>query len=115
MYTILNKDGEKVAYIQNMMIMDLSQEQVLGILIGDCFFGRRNSVIGKIFNNTAYLINGEIVGKVVNNEEYKNLALKKAQMQAAWDILSNIKEHTSTWIVETNKWSEKPLIFYLLS
>ncbi len=114
MYTILNQKGEKIAYIQNRMIMDLSLEQVLGILIGDCFFGRKQNVIGKIFNKTAYLINGEIVGKVVNNDDHKNMPLKKVQMQAAWDILTNIKEHTSTWILETNKWSEKPFLFHLL-
>ncbi len=114
MYTILNQKGEKVAYIQNMMIMDMSQEQVLGILIGDCFFGKKNNVIGKIFNKSAYLINGEICGKIINNEEYKNIALKKYQMQAAWEILSNIKEHTSTWIVETNKWSNRVLLDHLL-
>ena len=114
MYSILNQKGEKVAHIQNMMIVDLSGETVLGILIGDCFFGRKNNVIGKIFNKTAYLVNGEMVGKIVENKEYKNIALKKAQMSAAWDILSNIKEHTSTWIVESNKWSEKPLLFHLL-
>ena len=114
MYTILNQKGENVAYIQNMMIMDLTQEQVLGILIGDCFFGKKNNVIGKIFNKTAYLINGEIVGKIINNEEYKNVSLKKSQMQAAWEILSNIKEHTSTWIVETNKWSNRVLLDHLL-
>ena len=114
MYTILNQKGEKVAHIQNMMIMDLTQEQVLGILIGDCFFGKKNNVIGKIFNKTAYLITGEIVGKIINNEEYKNVSLKKSQMQAAWDILSNIKEHTSTWIVETNKWSNRLLLDHLL-
>jgi hypothetical protein len=114
MYTIQNQKGEQVAFIQNMMILDLSQEQVLGILIGDCFFGRKNNVIGKIFNKTAYLVNGEIVGKIVLNESYKNIPLKKLQMQAAWDILSNIKEHTSSWIVETDKWSDKPLMFHLL-
>ena len=41
MYTILNQNGEPVAYIQNMMIMDLNQEHVHGILIGDCFFGKK--------------------------------------------------------------------------
>ena len=114
MYSILNQNGEKVAHIQNMMIVDLSGEAVLGILIGDCFFGRKNNEIGKIFNKTAYLINGEIVGKIIENKDYKNTALKKTQMVAAWEILSNIKEHTSTWIVETKKWSEKPLLFHLL-
>jgi sporulation protein YlmC with PRC-barrel domain len=114
MYTILNQKGEPVAYIQNMMIMDLNQEQVHGILIGDCFFGKKNHIIGKIFNKTAYLVTGEIVGTVVQNTAYKNVALKKAHMQAAWDILSNIKDHTSPWIVEKNKWSIKPILFHLL-
>jgi hypothetical protein len=114
MYTILNQKGEAVAYIQNMMIMDLNQEQVHGILIGDCFYGKKDHMIGKIFNKTDYLINGEIVGKVIQNTEYKNVALKKGNMQAAWEILSNIKNHTSTWIVESTKWSDKPILFHLL-
>lgn len=114
MYTILNEQDEPVAYIQNMMIMDLSQEHVHGILIGDCFFGKKNHIIGKIFNDKAYLVNGEIVGKVILNKHYKNVALKKVHMQAAWDILSNIKDHTSPWIIETTKWSPKPLLFHLL-
>lgn len=114
MYTILNQKGEAVAYIQNMMIMDLNLEHLHGILIGDCFFGKQNHIIGKIFNNTAYLVSGEIVGTVVQNAAYKNIALKKANMQAAWDILSNIKDHTSPWIIEKKKWSAKPLLFHLL-
>jgi sporulation protein YlmC with PRC-barrel domain len=114
MYTILNQKGEAVAYIQNMMIMDLNQEQVHGILIGDCFFGKKNHIIGKIFNKTVYLANGEVVGTVVLNTAYKNIALKKANMQAAWDILSNIKDHTSPWIIESKKWAAKPLLFHLL-
>ena len=114
MYLIQNQNKETVAYIQNMMILDVAQEKVVGILIGDCFFGKKNYIIGKIFNNTAYLINGEIAGKVVLNTAYKNIALKKMHMQAAWDILSNIKDHTSPWIVETKKWSTNLFLFHLL-
>ena len=114
MYTILNQKGEAVAYIQNMMIMDLAQEHVHGILIGDCFYGKKDSMIGKIFNKTAYLVNGEIVGQVVQNLEYKNVPLKKANMQAAWDILTNIKTHTSAWIEASSNWSDKPILFHLL-
>jgi len=113
MYIILNQAGEKMAYIQNMMILDASQSQVLGILIGDCFFGKENAVVGKIFNDTAYLLNGEIAGKVVQNKEYKNMAPQNGHMSAAWDYLSNIKEHTSTWIVETKKWSKKSFLDHL--
>lgn len=113
MYIILNQAGEKVAYIQNMMIIDTAQTQVLGILIGDCFFGKEKAVVGKIFNDTAYLVNGEIVGKIIQNKEYKNTAPKKGQTSVAWEFLSNIKEHTSTWIVETKKWSKKSFLDHL--
>ena len=114
MYIILNQENEKVAYIQNMMILDATQTTILGILIGDCFFGQDKVVIGKIFNNTAYLVNGEIAGKVVQDTDYKNTAPKKGQMLVAWDFLSKIKEHTSTWIVETKKWSKKSFLDHLV-
>lgn len=64
MYLIQDQNKETIAYIQNMMILDVQQEKVIGILIGDCFFGKNNKVVGKIFNQTAYLLNGEIIGKI---------------------------------------------------
>lgn len=109
MYIILNQEGKKIAHINNMIILDATQENVLGILIGDCFFGKSTKVVGKIFNSTAYLVNGEIVGKMERNKEQKITSIKKAQLLEAWDILANIKEHTSEWIKETNKWSKKSL------
>jgi hypothetical protein len=109
MYIILDQEGKKIAHINNMIILDAAQENVLGILIGDCFFGKSTKVLGKIFNSTAYLLNGEIVGKVERNNEQKGLSIKKAQLLAAWDILANTKEHTCDWIKEAKKWSKKSL------
>jgi sporulation protein YlmC with PRC-barrel domain len=113
MYIILNQEGEKIGYINNMIILDETKEKVLGILIGDCFFGKSTKVVGKIFNSTAYLVNGEIVGKVERNKEQKASSIKKAQLLEAWDILANVKEHTCEWIKETKKWSKKPLEIHL--
>ena len=109
MYIIVDQEGKKIAHINNMIILDANRENVLGILIGDCFFGKSPKVIGKIFNSSAYLTNGEIVGKVERNKELKSSSIKKAQLLEAWDILSNIKEHTCEWIKETKKWSKKSL------
>lgn len=100
MYLIQNQNKETTAYIQNMMILDVEQEKVIGILIGDCF-GKNNKVVGKIFNQTAYLLNGEIIGKIELDKSFKNTAIKKALMAQAWDILMNISEHTGAWIVDT--------------
>jgi len=113
MYIIQNQNKETVAYIENMMILDPHHEHTIGILIGDCFFGRNKKVVGKIFNQTAYLINGELVGKVELNKEYKSTNIKKSLMLEAWDILMSISEHTTAWIEVTKKWSKLSLIDHL--
>jgi hypothetical protein len=44
MYLLVNQKNETVAYVQNMMILDDTQEHVLiGILIGDCFLGKKTT------------------------------------------------------------------------
>ena len=105
MYILLNNQKEPIAYIENMMILDATKQSVIGIIIGDCFFGKKDHVIGKIFKDHAYLISGEIVASVVRNPKYSSTAPTKEQTAAAWEILSQITKHTSDWIVEKNKWA----------
>ena len=105
MYILLNNQKEPIAYIENMMILDATKQSVIGIIIGDCFFGKKDHVIGKIFKDHAYLISGEIVASVVRNPKYSSTAPTNEQTAAAWEILSQITKHTSDWIVEKNKWA----------
>ncbi len=105
MYILLNKEGSAVAYIENMMILDPTKQKVIGIIIGDCFFGKKDHVIGKIFNERAYLVSGEIIASVIRNSNYISIAPTKEQVAAAWEILSCINKHTSDWIVEKNSWA----------
>ena len=113
MYLIQDQKKETIAYIENMMILDINHEHVIGILIGDCFFGHNKKVVGKIINQTVYLLNGEIVGKVELNQSYKNTNIKKSLMVEAWDFLMNINEHTAAWIETTKKWSKTPFLSHL--
>jgi hypothetical protein len=114
MYKVLNQDNETVAYIQNMMILNKKREKVIGLVIGDCFFGNDNKVIGKIIDQKAYLVNGDIIGSIETNKDKKEPEPKKGLILEAWDILSNIKSHTSDWITISKKWSKKSFIEVLL-
>lgn len=105
MYILLNKESEPIAYIENMMVLDVTKQRVIGIIIGDCFFGKKDHVIGKIFKDHAYLVSGEIVASVVRNPNYNSTAPTKEQTAAAWEILSEITKHTSDWIIEKNTWA----------
>jgi hypothetical protein len=114
MYKVLNQDNETVAYIQNMMILNKKREKVIGLVIGDCFFGNDNKVVGKIIDHKAYLVNGDIIGTIETNKDKKEPEPKKGLILEAWDILSNIKSHTSDWITISKKWSKKSFIEVLL-
>ena len=105
MYILLNNQKEPIAFIENMMILNATKQSVIGIIIGDCFFGKKDHVIGKIFNDHAYLVTGEIIGSVTRNQNYVSTAPTKEQVAAAWDILAGISKHTSDWITEKNKWA----------
>ena len=114
MYKILNQEKETVAYIQNMMILNKKREKVIGLVIGDCFFGNDNKVIGKIIDQKVYLLNGDIIGTVETNKDKKESEPKKGLLLEAWDILGNIKSHTSDWITLSKKWSKKSFMEVLL-
>ena len=83
MYKILNQEHETVAYIQNMMILNKKREKVIGLVIGDCFFGNDNKVIGKIIDQKVYLLNGDIIGTIEANKDKKDPELKKGLMLEA--------------------------------
>jgi len=114
MYKVLNQDNETVAYLQNMMILNKKREKVIGLVIGDCFFGNDDKVIGKIIDHKAYLVNGDIIGTIETNKDKKEPELKKGLILEAWEILSNIKSHTTDWITISKKWSKKSFIEVLL-
>jgi hypothetical protein len=105
MYIVLDQQNNPIALLENMMILDHNSKDVIGIIIGDCFFGKKNHVIGKIFNDHAYLVTGETIGTVTRNQNYVSTAPTKEQVAAAWDILAGISKHTSDWITEKNKWA----------
>lgn len=114
MYIIRNKSEEVIAVIQNNIVFSVSEHNVLGIIIGDCLYGKSFRMVGKIFNSTVYLINGQIAGKVEVSQVYKVKVIKKEHMMEAWFILSGVKEHTNQWIIEKKAWSNKELREHLL-
>ena len=113
MYIIKNKSEVVVAVIQNNIVFSVQDQVVIGILIGDCLYGKSFMMAGKIFNSTVYLLNGQIAGRVEVGQSHKIKVIKKEHMVDAWAILSGVKEHTSQWIIEKKAWAAKELCEYL--
>lgn len=113
MYIVRNKVNDVVLVIQNNIVFSPTAHIVIGILIGDCLFGKSFKMVGKIFNSTVYLLNGNIAGKVEVDQTFKVRVIKKEHMIAAWSILSRVKDHTSQWIIEKKAWAPKDISEYL--
>jgi hypothetical protein len=109
MYIISNKQGQAIAKLSNNILFDLEMNEVIGIVIGNCFFGSTGEIVGKIFNDTVYLTKGDIIGKLALDGQFKNKSLKKEHMVKAWTILSCIKDHTIPWIKESKRWDNRSL------
>ncbi len=49
MNTIVNKEGKVIAYLYQNVILDIEKKKVLGVLLGNCFFGKSKAPLGKFF------------------------------------------------------------------
>lgn len=110
MYSINDRNGQSIAKLCNNILFDREMTDVLGIVIGNCFFGASGVIVGKIFNDTVYLPKGEIIGQMIADPSFNNRNLKKEHMMKAWKILSQVKDHTIPWIKETKRWDSRSLL-----
>ena len=110
MYIIKVKNEDVVAIVDNNIVLTADDNRVIGILIVDCLYGKSKVMVGKIFNSTVYLINGEIIGKLEVSSQHKIKTIRKDHLAEAWSILTGVKEHTTKWIEEKKTWSKVGLL-----
>lgn len=113
MISINNQHGQTIAYIEKSILFDKGRSKVIGVVIGDCFFGKRDCVIGKLIGEGAFLVNGDQVG-MLGNIAGENKHMGSQELFDAWHILMGIKYHTCKWIKPTGHWSKSSLIEHLL-
>lgn len=102
-----------MAYIEKSILFDKERSRVIGVVIGDCFFGKSDSVIGKLIGEGAFLINGDQVG-ILGNMAAENKVVGSEELFDAWQMLMGIRNHTCNWIEPTGQWSEASLIEHLM-
>jgi NDP-sugar pyrophosphorylase family protein len=114
MQVIQNQENQRIAFIRNNIIFQEGDEQVIGIKIGDCFFGKSPRVVGKIINGFIYTLEGEIIGQSMHYAAPNEKFATKEQLTEAWAILSSIDDHACPWITITENWSARPLHEHLI-
>ena len=114
MTSIVDKSGETVAYMHQNIILDKNQEEVIGMVLGNCVFGKKQAPAGKFFNDTFRKKNGKIIAKLGKDASSKKPKNEAKIMTDAWQLLSSMKDHVCIWIDEKDSWTKETFLEYLL-
>lgn len=110
---ITDKNGTPVAYLHNNILLDVKNKTVIGLILGNCVFGKLPHPVGKFFKNTFRNIKGEIVAMINPEKSVKAEVDEKEIINSAWQILMQVKEHVCNWVQESHEWSKQSLLDYL--
>jgi sporulation protein YlmC with PRC-barrel domain len=113
MTSIVDKSGLTIAYLYQNIILDIKQEKVMGLILGNCVFGRQQSPVGKFFNDTFRKKNGKIIAKLGKEISSKKLPKEKEYSLEAWQLLTKVKDHVCIWIDEKKSWTKQDFLEYL--
>ena len=103
MYRIEDNTKILLAWLHNNIILSIDGNTVIGVVLGNCVFSRNKKLIGKLIHEKIFLLNGRIIGAINSNLVFHEFDQSQI-LKDAWEILSQIKEHSCQWIEETKKW-----------
>lgn len=113
MISIVDKSGNTIAFLYQNMILDTSQQKVIGLLLGNCVFGKQVSPVGKFFNDTFRKKNGKIIAKLGEEITSKKTPKDAHLSLQAWQILTKVKDHVCIWIDEKKSWTKQSFLEHL--
>lgn len=115
MFSIVNKSGDTVAYLYQNMILDLSRSTVIGLVLGNCVFGKDKGPAGKFFKDIFRKKNGKIIARIGEDVSVlMHTPPKVDQLLAqAWKMLAHVQDHTCVWVDEKDKWTKQLFVSYL--
>lgn len=103
MTTLLDRNGKLCGYLYNNKILSAGSFEVIGVILGDCVFGKHGDIKGKHFNKTIYSIAGEIIA--CEQVSYDIPAFDPIEVLfQGWSVVEKIKDHECPWIDPLQKW-----------
>jgi hypothetical protein len=115
MTLICDHENNVVAYLFNQLIISVTNDKLMGIILGHCVYGMQAKIIGTYFKEKIIDTKGETIGslKTVSTPN-KFLFNKEHFIAEGWAMIRKIKEHFCPFVEEKLVWSENNFIDVLL-
>lgn len=114
MTIITGKEKDQIAYIHNHSILVPGSLEVLGVILGDCVYGKKGIFKGKYINNKIYSPDGEMLATENGNTQNAGIDYSTIRHQI-WGVINEIQNHCSPWVTPKNTWAKYSFPEFLLS
>ena len=114
MTIISGKEKDQIAYLHSHSILVPGSQEVLGVIIGDCVYGKKGVFKGKYLNKKFYSPEGELLATEDGSVNNNVVDFSKIRQQI-WNVINSIKNHSSPWVVPKNIWAAYSFPDFLLS
>lgn len=113
MTPINNQYGQPIAYLHLNIILNTTQDKVLGLILGNCVFGESDAPVGKFFKDSFRKTNGKIIAELGEETSPVRPSNEPAILKQAWEKLTAVKNHLCVWVEEKSEWSEESFSSFL--
>jgi len=108
---IYDDKNNQVAYLFNQLIISVTNNKLIGIILGHCVYGLQAKLIGTYFKEKIIDTNGETIGALKTVSKDEKLPFNKEHfITEGWSMIRKIKEHFSPFVEEKLIWSKNNLI-----
>jgi hypothetical protein len=114
MTIITGKENNQIAFVHNNTILVPESQEVLGVIIGDCVYGKKGAFKGKYINKKIYSPDGEMLAAEIGNTRNTILDFSMI-MHQSWNVINSIQNFISPWVEIKNTWATYSLPEFLLS
>lgn len=108
------KESTPVCVFHNCLIVPSSSE-LLGLVLGNCVYGRKGVLKGKLINRHLYNIRGEKLAVETNAITCPPPSNIEQIRENMWQVLRIIKNHNPPWVELQERWSDSDIREFLLS
>lgn len=113
MISIEGKNSSQPILLYHNCLLEPKSSEIMGLVLGNCVYGKNGSLKGKIINHSFYNTGGEKIGVENFLGSHPSTFNHHKLSEGRWTILQSIRDHNPPWVEPKEKWADTDLLEYL--
>ena len=116
MMLIQNRYDNTIAYLLDQLIISVSENKLMGMILGHCVYNAQSKLIGIYFKNKIIDEQGETIAVLkAGSFHLTSIFSKDHFISERWALIKRIKQHYCPFVEAKSVWSAKSFMDVLAS